>query len=147
MRGIAYNSFVQQPVGVWKWKNMIFYVGQSMILAAPRCGTIFQQVESESFDVVILSPMWHVQQSQVQFSTSGPKPLRTSICPRGFPWLRNHDAEQVQLANLFVDRSIDLALTQVGMGGFFLFEHPEQLKQSRLATFLVLSGTFQARES
>ena len=61
------------------------------------------------------------------FSTSGPRPLRTNVFPRGFPWLRNHDAEQVQLANFFVDRSIALASTQVSTGGFFLFEHPEQL--------------------
>ena len=92
---------------------------------------IFQQVESGSFDVVILTPPCGTfSRARFNFSTSGPRPLRTSIFPRGFPWLRSQDAEpaeQVQLAILFVDRSNDLALTQVGVGGFFLFEHPEQL--------------------
>ena len=90
--------------------------------------SIFLRVESGSFDVLILTPPCGAfSRARFNFSTSGPRPLRTNVFPRGFPWLRNHDAEQVQLANFFVDRSIALASTQVSTGGFFLFEHPEQL--------------------
>ena len=90
--------------------------------------TIFQRIESGSFDVIILTPPCGTfSRARFNFSTYGPRPLRTSIFPRGFPWLRNQESVQVQLANLFVDNSIELAFTQASVGGFFLFEHPEQL--------------------
>ena len=90
--------------------------------------SIFQRVESGSFDVIILTPpCGTLSRARFNFSSSGPRPSRTSAHPRGFPWLRNNDAEQVRIANFFVDRSLDLAFTQVSMGGYFLFEHPEQL--------------------
>ena len=96
--------------------------------SASLWGKIFQQVESGNFDVVVLTPPCGTfSRARFNFSLSGPRPLRASIFPRGFPWLRNRDAEKVRLSNMFVDQSIDLALAQARAGGFFLFEHPEQL--------------------
>ena len=61
----------------------------------------------------------------------GPKPLRTSEWPRGFPWLAKSDHDEVTLANVLIDRVLQAATEQARQGHFFIIEHPEQLGVSQ----------------
>ena len=57
----------------------------------------------------------------------GPKPLRTRMWPRGFPWLSAAHRAKVDEANSFVDRCIHACQLVSESGGYFLLEHPEDL--------------------
>ena len=57
----------------------------------------------------------------------GPKPLRTRMWPRGFPWLSAAHRSKVDEANTFVDRCIHACQLVSEAGGYFLLEHPEDL--------------------
>ena len=57
----------------------------------------------------------------------GPKPLRSSIWPLGFPWLSDQCRKQVEIANYFVFQSILAAGLAAESGGFYLIEHSEDL--------------------
>ncbi len=81
------------------------------------------------WDVVVLSPpcgTWSRARYQWKVHP-GPKPLRSSSWPLGFPWLSDQCRKQVEVANYFVFQSILAAEFVAQSGGFYLFEHPEDL--------------------
>ena len=57
----------------------------------------------------------------------GPKPLRTRVWPRGFPWLSAANRAKVEEANKFVDHCIAACHIVSETGGYFILEHPEDL--------------------
>ena len=90
---------------------------------------IFTLIRSGAFQVIILSPpcgTWSRARCQWQQSP-GPRPVRNKQHPWGFPWLSDRQFLEVKLANMFVLKSIELANLISELGGFYLFEHPEDL--------------------
>lgn len=57
----------------------------------------------------------------------GPRPLRNKTWPKGFPWLAKVQAAAVSDANSFIEQCITSCRCVLDAGGWFLFEHPEDL--------------------
>ena len=90
--------------------------------------TVWSRVCAGEFDFVILAPPCNTfSRARHNKQFVGPRPLRLLEYPRGFPWLKQSDAEKVQEANLLVDRSFLICHKCVELGMGFLLEHPEQL--------------------
>ena len=91
--------------------------------------SILKDCVSGSFDVVVLSPPCNTfSRARWNFcGTFGPRPLRSSHFPKGFPWLREQDLVKVNQGNFFMLQSLMIAETVSSRGGFFILEHPEQL--------------------
>ena len=85
--------------------------------------------QAKTAQVVIATPPC-AEFSRVKWTNNrGPPPLRSSIYPRGFPWLSRSNQSKIDLSNLLVDFTFDLAL-QVATNPdwqLFLAEHPENL--------------------
>ena len=89
---------------------------------------VWDQLHAGIFDFVIMAPPCNTfSRARHNRQHLGPKPLRLLEYPRGFPWLKSTDAQKVEVANLLVDRSLQLALECCRLGIGFLLEHPEQL--------------------
>ena len=65
--------------------------------------------------------------SRARHRKPGPPPLRSSVWPRGFPWLAPAQASEVQAANMMIDFSLRASVLAAEAGNFFLWEHPENL--------------------
>ena len=91
--------------------------------------SILKDCVSGSFDVVVLSPPCNTfSRARWNFCGAfGPRPLRSSHFPKGFPWLREQDRVKVCQGNFFMLQSLLIAETVSSHGGFFILEHPEQL--------------------
>ena len=104
-------------------------------LASPELwDAILKDCNARAFDVAVLSPPCNTfSRARWKFCGHfGPRPLRSSHFPKGFPWLRDHDRELANLGNYFFEQSLQVAAAVCAQGGFFLLEHPEQL--GRVAT-------------
>ena len=104
-------------------------------LASPELwDAILKDCHAGAFDVAVLSPPCNTfSRARWKFSGRfGPRPLRSSHFPKGFPWLRDHDRKLSNLGNYFFEQSLQVAAAVCAKGGFFLLEHPEQL--GRVAT-------------
>ena len=89
---------------------------------------IWSKLQAGVFDFVIMAPPCNTfSRARHNRQHLGPKPLRLLEYPRGFPWLKSTDAQKVEIANLLVDRSLQIALECCKRGIGFLLEHPEQL--------------------
>ena len=87
---------------------------------------IFSDIQRGRYLYVIMAPPCSTF-SRARHEPPGPKPLRTSEWPRGFPWLAKSDHDEVTLANVLIDRVLQVATEQARQGHFFIIEHPEQL--------------------
>ena len=85
------------------WQHIFRLLGQEewILLASPPCETF----------------------SRVRHRHPGPKPLRSSSYPRGFPWLSQQHALQVEQANYFLDQTV----TACQLAWQYFLEHPEDL--------------------
>ena len=76
--------------------------------------------------VFITSPPCNTH-SRARHRRPGPQPLRSSVWPRGFPWLSPPKAATVDAANYMIDCSIKASIIAAEHGNQFLWEHPEHL--------------------
>ena len=76
--------------------------------------------------VFITSPPCNTH-SRARHKKPGPQPLRSSVWPRGFPWLAPPKAAAVEAANYMIDCSIKASIIAAERGNQFLWEHPEHL--------------------
>ena len=85
------------------WQHIFHLLSQEewILLASPPCETF----------------------SRVRHRHPGPKPLRSSSYPRGFPWLSQQHSLQVEQANYFVDQTV----TACQLAWQYFLEHPEDL--------------------
>ena len=65
--------------------------------------------------------------SRARHRKPGPQPLRSSVWPRGFPWLSPPKAAAVDAANYMIDCSMKASIIAADHGNQFLWEHPEHL--------------------
>ena len=100
--------------------------------------SILKDCNAGAFDVAVLSPPCNTfSRARWNFcGRFGPRPLRSSHFPKGFPWLRDHDRELANLGNYFFEQSLQVAAAVCAQGGFFILEHPVPQ-----ATFPVPCGT------
>ena len=91
--------------------------------------SILQDIKAARYQVIVLSPpcgTW--SRVRFQWKTSpGPRSMRNWQHPWGFPWLSNLSMRQVENANMFVLQSLEAASCVAALGGFYNFEHPEDL--------------------
>ena len=76
--------------------------------------------------VFITSPPCNTH-SRARHGRPGPQPLRSSVWPRGFPWLSPPKAATVDAVNYMIDCSIKASIIAAEHGNQFLWEHPEHL--------------------
>ena len=88
---------------------------------------IFNLLKEGDWVLIVSPPCNTFSRARFQRQHLGPKPLRTHIWPRGFPWLSNRDRAKVEEANLFVDNCLQACDLAASCGGGFLLEHPEDL--------------------
>ena len=89
--------------------------------------SIVQRVTQREFQVVIATPPCNTHSRVVWANSAGPRPLRSRKWPQGFPWLEGANLKKCRLANLLVDRSIEICSLAASVGSFYLLEHPEDL--------------------
>ena len=90
---------------------------------------IMKEVEAKHFDAVIASPPCSTFSRARCTGDFGPRPLRSSRFPRGFPWLSCTARITADEANSLVDFTSAVLRAQMSQGGVGLLEHPEDLGQ------------------
>ena len=83
--------------------------------------TLKSKLQHGFYDAVVVAPPCNTF-SRARHNTQfpGPKPLRSFAYPKGFPWLRQVDAEKVEVANLLVLRSFEASAGLSRQPGFLL---------------------------
>jgi hypothetical protein len=69
--------------------------------------------------------------SRVRGNGPGPRPIRSHIWGKGFPWLSRSIRRIVAEANSFVLRTLEACEAACSAGGHFLLEHPGNLGITR----------------
>ena len=86
-----------------------------------------------TYDIILASPPCGTFSRARWANSDGPKPLRLQHCPRGFPWLTGAQRQGVDMANAFVDFTVNVLSAHFGQNtrAAGLMEHPEDLGQVR----------------
>ena len=87
------------------------------------------EVQSGLWDVIVLSPPCNTfSRARCQWQKHpGPRPVRSSCYPWGFPWLSDSNYKLVQQHNFFILQCIKTCQEAVRKHSYFLLEHPEDL--------------------
>lgn len=87
------------------------------------------EVQSGLWDVIVLSPPCNTfSRARCQWQQHpGPRPVRSSCYPWGFPWLSDSNYKLVQQHNFFILQCIKTCQEAVRKHSYFLLEHPEDL--------------------
>ena len=101
-------------------------VNHDMAASSPW-NSVLQRVENREFQIVIATPPCNTHSRVVWANTAGPRPIRSRQWPMGFPWLEGANLEKCRLANLLVERSIQICSLAASVGSFYLLAHPEDL--------------------
>ena len=87
------------------------------------------EIDRRDFDVNIVTPPCdtHSRARHAWGKHPGPKPLRSSAWPLGFPWLEGKQVEECRDANRMVEQTWEIVRRGAAAGACFLVEHPEDL--------------------
>ena len=99
------------------------------LLEAALWDTIFAELDSGNWDVILMSPPCNTF-SRARFNWKdcpGPRPFRNLEWPRGFQWLAGANLQLVRDHNYWVAQTIAAARKIAANGMAFLIEHPEDL--------------------
>ena len=89
---------------------------------------IFQKLEQGDWFLIVSPPCSTFSRARFQWRKyPGPRPLRNRTWPKGFPWLSNENAQIVEEANDFILQCVKACTIAVQSGGWYLWEHPEDL--------------------
>ena len=88
---------------------------------------ILRKLESGYYDAVIASPPCGTWSRAPWANDQGPRPLRSSVHPYGFPWLEGWKLLKVTQSNSMVELSLQAFTICMKQDILFLFEHPEDL--------------------
>jgi len=88
-----------------------------------------QKARRGDYDTVLASPPCGTFSRARWANRDGPRPLRLSHCPRGFPWLSGPAKKGVDQANSFIDFCAAMLSAHFGQkaDATGLMEHPEDL--------------------
>ena len=96
---------------------------------------VHRELDDGKWDVVIMSPpgsTWSRARYNSSADGGGPKPLRNSVHPWGFPWLEGAAKQSAQLGNcFFIVQCMTLIEKLLKLERCFIFEHPEDLGRTR----------------
>ena len=91
---------------------------------------ILKKLENGYYDAVIASPPCGTWSRAPWANVQGPRPLRSSVHPYGFPWLEGWKLLKVTQSNSMVELSLQAFTICMKQDILFLFEHPEDLGDS-----------------
>ena len=99
-----------------------------------RQNEIIAKILTNYYDLVVSSPPCETFCRALYTNKLGPRPIRSSAHPRGFPWLTGAAKIKCDLANAHVDFSLRALRAAAEVGTRALLEHPEDLGRSKLGT-------------
>ena len=88
---------------------------------------LIQKLKNSCYQAVIMSPPCATWSRAPWANEFGPKPLRSSVHPLGFPWLEGHKLDKVSKSNAMVEFCLQVISLAIQLGLAFLLEHPEDL--------------------
>ena len=89
---------------------------------------IHSKLEQGGWFLIVSPPCNTFSRARFQWRKyPGPRPLRNRTWPKGFPWLSNDNARIVEEANEFILQCIKACTAAVHSGGWYFWEHPEDL--------------------
>ena len=88
---------------------------------------LLRRIKNGEFELLLLSPPCHTWSRAPWSNDSGPKPLRSSDWPTGFPWLKGADKLKVDEGTEFISRSLEIIQVAHQHHVPWLVEHPEDL--------------------
>ena len=88
---------------------------------------LLRRVKNGDFSLLLLSPPCHTWSRAPWSNDSGPRPLRSSDWPTGFPWLKGADKTKVDEGTEFITRSLEIIQVAHQQQVPWLIEHPEDL--------------------
>ena len=104
--------------------------GQSFdLLSQDNRKRLLAAISSGHYDAVLMSPPCGTWSRAPWANQFGPRPLRTSNYPWGFPWLEGDRQQKVAASNSMVRLCIDVLelIETMRFTLFFWLEHPEDL--------------------
>ena len=84
------------------------------------------------YDIVIVTPPCNTFSRALWHDSHGPARLRDRQYPLGYPWLSGKNKQKCMEANVFVEKSMEMAELCHKAGAWVLSEHPEDLGRARL---------------
>ena len=114
-------------VGVEEWDILN---GQSFdLLSQDNRKRLLAAISSGHYDAILMSPPCGTWSRAPWANQFGPRPLRTSSYPWGFPWLEGDRQQKVAASNSMVRLCIDVLelIETMRFTLFFWLEHPEDL--------------------
>ena len=99
------------------------------LLSRARRTRIIDKVKDGFYMAVVASPPCSTFSRARSSNSAGPKPVRSDIHQRGFPWLAKKPKSTVQDANVLVDFTVSVlqAQLQCKEERIVILEHPENL--------------------
>lgn len=114
----------------WKVKEVDILQGDKAhdLTRTSVAGKLMKQLEENKYQALIASPPCDTSSRARYANFNGPRPLRSKVHPRGFPWLQGEKKRKVQLANTLMDITWKAMITQARNNpGIVLTEFPEDL--------------------
>ena len=98
------------------------------LLSKARQKRLLKRISEGEFILVVSSPPCGTFSRARHANRQGPRPVRSKVFPRGFPWLQGRTKKHVKDANELVDFTVKaLSAQHVTNPGLTLLEHPEDL--------------------
>lgn len=88
---------------------------------------ILATLRSGGYDAVIMSPPCGTRSRAPCANDNGPRPLRSSMHPWGFPWLEGAKIDKVNKSNSMVELCLLAITISLELGTPFILEHAEDL--------------------
>ena len=113
----------------WKVEEVDILRSRRQDLTKKKFSTfLLNKIKAGFYDAILGSPPCDTY-SRVKFANRlGPRPCRTRVFPRGFPWLTGQQLRLVQLANTLTDFTWQAAAAQIlNNPGLLALEFPEDL--------------------
>ena len=100
---------------------------------------LLEQVSAGRFSALMVSPPYNTWSRAVWANTLGPRPIRNSLHPLGFPWLSHSNKVKADNANMLVFFAVAVLQAAArardrGHNVVAMLEHPEDLGQAPAAT-------------
>ena len=114
----------------WKVKEIDILQGDRShdLTRASVANRLMKQLEDNKYQALIASPPCDTSSRARYANFNGPRPLRSKVHPRGFPWLKGEKKRKVQLANTLMDLTWKAMIIQAkNVPGIVLAEFPEDL--------------------
>lgn len=100
---------------------------QHDITVADFWQSILARIRLGEWRVVLMTPPCNTHSRARNANRYGPPPVRSKLYPYGFPWLTGKLKKEVELANSFVEQTIEACRAASLAQSAYFIEHPEDL--------------------